>query len=154
MASRRGSARSRAIGKVKLGAKLLGLGDGEYRGLLDRVTGRRSAADLKLPELGRVIEEMERLGARFVRPDRRRKPKPPPEKEPLIGKIRALLADAGRPEEYAEGILRKMTKHEHRSPLAWATPEQLHKVVAALSYDQRRRKERGQSREKHHERPA
>lgn len=145
MASRRGSARSRAIGKVKLGQKLLGLDDYDYRALLQRVTGSSSAKDLKLPELGRVIEEMERLGARFVHPDRRRKTKPKAvseEKAPLIGKIRALLADAGRPEEYAEAILRRMTGHSHRTPLSWATPKQLHDVVAALVYDQQRRAKR------------
>ena len=146
MASGRGRARSRAIGKVKLGQKLLGLDDGEYRGLLESVTGRRSAADLGLPDLGRVIEEMERLGACFERDGRRRRKRPAAkasaEKDPLIRKIRALLADAGRPEEYAESILRRMTNHKHRTPLEWGTPGQLYKVVQALMVDQRRRAKR------------
>ena len=143
MTSRRGNARSRAIGKVKLGARMLGLGHEEYCDLLDRVTHRRSCADLDLEELGWVIEEMERLGARFVLGRRRRQTKPaPPEKAPLIRKIRALLEEAGRPEEYAEAILRRMTGHAHRTPLSWASPKQLHDVVAALEYDRQRGRSR------------
>lgn len=146
MASRRGSTRSRAIGKVKIGARMLGLNHGEYCDLLDRVTHRRSCADLDVEDLGRVIEEMERLSACFDQDGQRRRKRPAAkasaEKAPLIGKIRALLADAGRPEEYGEAILQKMTKHPHRTPLTWGTPTQLRKVVAALSYDQRRRAQR------------
>ena len=86
------------------------------------------------------------MGARFVPKDRRRRKRPPvkasAEKAPLIGKIRALLADAGRPEEYAEAILRRMTGHSHRTPLSWAPPKHLHDVVAALVYDQQRRAKR------------
>ena len=59
-----------------------------------------------------------------------------------VAKIEAMLAEAGRTPEYAEAILRKMTKHEHRTPLAWASPPQLHDIVAALVYDQIRRKRR------------
>ncbi len=136
MAKRRGNARSRAIAKIKVGAKRLGLDHEEYCGLLDRVTGRRSCADLSLPELGRVIEEMEGLGA-FG--DERPRPRGSEITERQVAKIVALLDEAGRPIEYAQSILRRQTKHPHPVPLTWATPEQLRGVIAALMKDQQRR---------------
>ena len=145
MASRRGSARSRAIGKVKIGARMLGLNHDEYCDLLDRVTHRRSCADLDIEELGWVIEEMERLGVSFERGGGRRKrpaAKASAEKAPLLRKIRAVLAEAGRPEEYGEAVLRKMTRHPHRTPLEWATVPQLYRLTQALMVDQRRRAKR------------
>ncbi len=68
------------------------------------------------------------------------RPAPEPDKRRLIAKIRALLGS--RPEAYAEAVLQRMTGHPHRAPLAWATPEQLRKVVAALNYDARRKRRR------------
>ena len=139
MASRRGNARSRAIGKVKLGQKKLGLADAEYRGLLERVTGLRSAKDLKLPDLGRVIEEMDRLGAYGLE---NRRPRGSAETEAQIGKIVKLLDLDGKPISYAQAILKRQTKHPHLFPLTWATPKQLRGVIAALEKDRQRRAKR------------
>ena len=150
MASRRAE-----LAKIHIGAKELRLDEDAYRDLLYSVAGSRSSKDLDERGRRQVLKEMKRLGVEFhPAGKRKRRPKPPPEKAPLIRKIRALLAESNRPEEYAESILRRVTKHPHKVVLGWGSPEQLHKVVAALTYDQRRRKERGKSREEHHEGPA
>lgn len=121
----------------------LGLDDETYRDLLERVAGVRSAKALDAAGRAKVLDELARLGAKPYRGrKRRRKVNAPEEKARLIAKIEAMLAEAERPLEYAEAILRKMTKHEHRTPLAWASPPQLHDIVAALVYDQIRRKRR------------
>ena len=133
--------RQAELAKIHLGAKALGLEDADYRNLLERVTGARSARDLDRKGRSAVLNELRRLGVRFRASKRRQRPLPE-EKRALLGKITALLAESGRPEEYAEAILRRMTGHPHRTPLAWATPEQLRKVVAALVYDHRRRERR------------
>ena len=134
--AKRGSTRNRSIAKIKVGAKRLGLDHEEYCGLLDRVTGRRSCADLSLPELGRVIEEMEGLGA-FG--GKRQRPRGSEITERQIAKILAILDEAGRPVEYAQSILQRQTRHPHPVPLTWATAEQLRGVIAALTKDKQRR---------------
>ena len=121
----------------------LGLDDETYRDLLERVAGVRSAKALDAAGRGQVLDELARLGAKPYRGRKRRwKVNAPEEKARLIAKIEAMLAEAERPLEYAEAILRKMTQHEHRTPLAWASPAQLHDVVAALNYDKIRRARR------------
>ncbi|SNS40461.1 Protein of unknown function, partial [Tistlia consotensis] len=50
--------RNAAIGKIKVGAKALALADDSYRALLQRLTGKTSAAELTPAQLGRVIEEL------------------------------------------------------------------------------------------------
>ena len=53
-----------------------------------------------------------------------------------------MLEEDGRPEAYAEAILRRQTGHGHRPALNWGTAQQLYKVVAALEYDRKRRARR------------
>lgn len=121
----------------------LGLDDETWRDLLERVAGARSAKALDAAGRAKVLDELLRLGAKPCRGrKRRRTPDAPQEKRRLIAKIEAMLAEAGRPVEYAEAILRKMTRHEHKTPLAWASPPQLRDVVAALVYDRKRRSRR------------
>ena len=130
------------IAKIHIGKKVLGLEDDDYRNLLFRVARVRSARDLDEKGRQAVLQEMRRLGVKFRSGKRTQRSAQPEEKRPLLSKITALLAESGRPEEYAEAILRRMTGHHHRTPLSWATPKQLHDVVAALSYDHRRREKR------------
>ena len=53
----------------------------------------------------------------------------------LLKKIEALLAEAGRPWNYAHGMARRMFTIER---VQWCEPFQLHKIVAALMYDAKR----------------
>ena len=121
--------------KIHLGKKQLGLDDETYREMLQQVTGARSSADLDESGRRKVLAHLRKCGAVFTP---RGRPQPASEKRPLLGKIYALLGD--RPLAYAEGILKQMFGHRAPERLEWATPAQLHKVVAALSIDQRRRR--------------
>ncbi len=132
-AARPGAARGAAeyrrkqLAAIHVRAKQRGLDDEAYRAMLQSVAGVDSAAELDEAGRRRVLDH---LGGR-------RRIAAAPEKRALIAKIRAMLGE--RPEAYAEAILRRMTHHDHRVPLAWGTPLQLRKVVAALNYDHRRR---------------
>lgn len=57
------------------------------------------------------------------------------DKEPLLRKIEAYLAEAKRPWDYAHGMARRMFKVNR---LQWCQARQLHKIVAAMEYDARR----------------
>lgn len=136
---RRGS----ELAKIHIGAKQLFDDDGDYRDMLFSVAGVRSAK--QLDEAGRrtVIEHLKSCGAKFE-PARksglkRNPPAPPPETERQVRKIRAMLAEAGLPDAYAEGILRRQCSHPHRVPLQWANSEQLRGVIAALAGHAKRR---------------
>ncbi len=130
------------LGKIHIGKKQLFDDDGDYRDMLQSVAGVRSAADLD--EAGRrlVLEHLKACGAEF-RPARksglrRKPPAPPPETERQVRKIRAMLAEDGLPDAYAEAILKQMCSHPHRVPLQWTSSHQLGKVIAALTYRKKR----------------
>ena len=80
--------------------------DGNYRAMLQSVAGVRSAADLDEAVRRAVLEHLRAGGAEF-RPARksglrRNRTAPPPETERQVRKIRAMLAEDGRPDAYAE----------------------------------------------------
>jgi len=54
--------RRAALATVHMGAKALGIVDDDYRALLERVTGKRSAADCSNQQLDDVVDELRRLG--------------------------------------------------------------------------------------------
>ena len=125
------------LAKIHIGAKQLFDDDGDYRDMLFSVAGVSSAK--QLDEAGRraVIEHLKACGAKFG-PARKsglkqNPPAPPPETERQVRKIRAMLAEDGLPDAYAEGILRRQCSHPHRVPLQWANSEQLRGVIAALA---------------------
>ena len=125
------------LAKIHLGKDQLGLDEETCRAMLRRLTGFDSSRDLDESGRRKVLAYMRKCGAVFTRPGRTR---PDSVKRPLLGKIYALLGD--RPSAYAEGILKQMFGCRAPERLEWATPAQLHKVVAALVYDRRRRQKR------------
>ncbi len=130
------------LAKIHIGKKQLFDADEDYRDMLESVAGVRSAADLDEAGRRKVLEHLKACGAEF-RPARksglkRNPPAPPPETALQIRKIRAMLAEDGLPDSYAEAILQRMCSHLHRVPLQWASSEQLGKVIAALSYRKKR----------------
>ncbi|BAV74135.1 putative Mu-like GemA [Pseudomonas chlororaphis subsp. aurantiaca] len=125
------------LSKIHIAKKDLGLDDDTYRALLVRVAGVRSAKDLAPKQIGQVLAEFTRLGWQpsKVKAKGRKAPAPAPDREKLIAKVEAFLAEAKRPWEYADGMAKRMFKVERAE---WLDPVQLHKMVAALTYDARR----------------
>lgn len=63
-----------------------------------------------------------------------------PEKGPMLKKVEALLADAKRPWNYVHSMAKHMAGVDR---VEWCNPHNLHKIVAALVIDAKRRKGRG-----------
>jgi len=130
------------LAKVHIAAKTLGLDDDTYRDMLSALTGQRSAGPLTDRQLVQVIAALRKRGWDDTdpRPARKRPtPRATPGTAPLLGKIEALLADAGRPWTYAVAMVKRMYGVEK---LEWAGPEQLRGVIAALVKDAQRRARR------------
>ena len=126
--------RTRDLRRIHTGRRALNLEEDDYRALLERLTGKRSAADLNATERRKVIDEFYRLG---FRPKNHRKPaSSAANKARLINKIEALLADAHRPWAYVDGMARKMFGLD---AISFCDDDQLRRIVAALVYDQKRR---------------
>lgn len=118
----------------------LGMLDEEYRGLLERVAGVRSAKHLTFRQAGAVIDEFKRLGfGAPVKADYPGRPKAIDSEDNdrgrMLSKIEALLTEAGRPWSYADGMAKRICRVDR---IAWAKPEGLHKIIAALMYDAKR----------------
>ena len=106
------------FGSHPAGKKQLFDDDGDYRDMLQSVAGVSSAADLDEAGRRKVIEHLKACGAEF-RPARKsglkRNPPPaPPGTKLQIRKIRAMLAEDGLPDAYAEAVLKQMCSHPHR----------------------------------------
>lgn len=128
--------RNLQLSKIHIAKKDLGLDDETYRALLGRVAGVRSAKDLNPRQIGHVLAEFTRLGWQSTTAEKARKaPAPAPDREKLMSKVEAFLAEAKRSWAYADGMALRMFKVER---VEWLDPEQLRKVVAALTYDARR----------------
>lgn len=111
-----------------------------YRAMLERITGKTSAAALTARERKAVIDDFVRLGWKIKSRKGHRHPgNVPKDRQRLLYKIGAYLADAGRTWAYADGVARNLCKVD---ALRFCTPEQLHKIVAALEYDQKRRRKK------------
>lgn len=125
------------LSRIHIAKKDLGLDDETYRALLGRVAGVRSAKDLNPRQIGHVLAEFARLGwtATTAKQTGRKAPVPALDRAKLIGKIEAFLAEAKRSWAYADGMALRMFKVER---VEWLDPAQLHKMVAALTYDARR----------------
>ncbi len=131
------STRNLQLSKIHIAKKDLGLDDETYRALLARVAGVRSAKDLNPRQFGAVLAEFGRLGweSASTKKHGRKAPAAAPDRAKLVGKIEAFLAEAKRSWAYADGMAMRMFKVER---VEWLDPEQLKKMVAALTYDARR----------------
>ncbi|STU35526.1 Mu-like prophage protein gp16 [Klebsiella pneumoniae] len=90
----------------------------------------RAAARPGIPASARVPRKTARHG---------RRPKVARSREAILAKIEALLAEAKRPWNYAEGLAAHMYQQH---VLEWLTVEQLSAVMKALIIDAKRRKNR------------
>lgn len=122
--------------KIQIARRQLGLDDETYREILKRTVGVESSKDLSPRQVGRVLAELERLGFQPT-PAKggRAKPKAADDRGPLVGKIEAQLAEAGRPWAYADAMALRMFQVER---VEWCDTDQLRRLVAALAYDAKR----------------
>ena len=136
------------LAKVHLAKKELCLTDTDYRVCLLTIFKVESAKDLSDVQLDRLLRHFEDCGwlpkDKNGRPvsyrNGRRAPNYTPtvdaERQPSIGKIKALLTQIGKmegryvPWEYANSILRKQCQVQY---LNWASLDQLGHVIAALT---------------------
>lgn len=126
--------RTRELAAIHVAKKQLALDDETYRDMLWAVGRVRSAGELDQSGRSAVIEHMRARGAK---PAGNRRPKPALSKAKLIAKIRAMLIEADRTDAYADGMAKKMFGVAR---MEWCQDDQLHKMAAALVYDQRRRR--------------
>ncbi|HXG29578.1 MAG TPA: regulatory protein GemA [Nevskiales bacterium] len=125
--------RTRELARIHCLKRDLDLSDETYRNLLWTIARVHSAKDLDSYGRQQVIAQ---LSGRSLPTPPTRRVKAASDRQPLIRKIEAMLAASGRERAYAAGICRQMRIPEQ---LEWCTSEQLRKVVAALTYDARRR---------------
>jgi phage gp16-like protein len=133
--------RRRELAAIHVAKRMLGLDDSTYRDMLWLLARVRSAAELDHAGRQMVIEHLRRRGFRPkptspTERDYGRKPQVPADRQALVNKIEALLAEAARPWNYARAMAQRMF---HVDRLEWASADQLRRLVAALEYDRRRR---------------
>jgi len=135
--------RSKDLARIHLAKKELGLDEETYRSLLKTTTGKDSASAMGPGERWKVLLQLGRMGAKSGAPAGSEGGKPfpgkptmvPVEGVALMSKIEAFLAEARRPWAYAHGIAWRMFK---KNQVQHCEPDELRKIVAALSYDAKR----------------
>lgn len=124
-----------AVVKVKIACKELAIEDGDYRTMLQRLTGRTSATECTDAQLGLVLDE---LKAKGWKPRVAAKSKRPasPAAHPLARKARALwisLHQLGEVRNPSEAALEAFAKRQLGvDRLRWAVPSEGAALIEAL----------------------
>ncbi len=131
--------RKAELAKIHIAKKQLQLDDDTYRAMLWTTARVHSSKELDAAGRRAVLDHLRARG--FASRPRRARGKFPGQPHniqasPQLQKVEALLAHAGRPWSYVDAMAQRMFSVER---VAWCTAEQLHKVIAALAIDQRRR---------------
>ncbi|EHN5363336.1 regulatory protein GemA [Salmonella enterica] len=116
---------------IHTGKSCLGWDDDTYRDVLFRQTGKRSVRDCTVPELEKTVLYMRTQG--FAPSSRGRRPRVATGRKAILSKIEALLAEAGRPWGYLDGIVERMLGE--KKPVEWLDDEQIYKVMQMLIVD-------------------
>ncbi len=124
------------LAKIHLAKKALGLDDDTYRDVLWTICRVRSAADLDSQGRFKLLAHFRSLG---WHPTRKKEPKSGRMTGEQMGKIEALLADAGLPWQYAHSMAAHMFRKER---LEWITIGEARKLIAALEYAAGKRRAR------------
>jgi phage gp16-like protein len=132
--------RKAELAKIHIAKKDLGLDDDTYRAMLQQVGGVASSKDLTALGRAKVLEHLKSHGF----DSKKHIPKKPNNlsRSKQMGKIEALLADAGRPWAYAIGMARHMYKKDR---LEFCGGDELRGIIAALAKDQKKRSQAGAS---------
>jgi phage gp16-like protein len=136
--------RTQDLKLIHVALRQLGMDDATYRGILWACGRVTSAKDLDHAGRQLVIEHFKRCG--FKVQAKQAHPGRPTNlnsanRGPLLSKIEALLADAGRPWAYVDGMAKKMFGVDR---VQFCHEQQLHRLVAALIYDKKRRARKGE----------
>lgn len=132
------SLRKKLIGKVKIAQGQLGLDDETYRDMLENVTGKRSAAKLKVWELDNVIKHMIKKG--FKPKKSRRSGATNQADDSQSKKIRSLwiqLNEAGKVRDSSEKALVTWAKNTLKitkgiEALQWLSVNQKSRLIESL----------------------
>lgn len=136
--------RNNELAQIHIAKAQLGMADEAYRGILWTIGRVTSSKDLDFAGRQRVIEHMRKCGWKPAPPKRPRAPDPAwdwvnkaaADRQPMLRKIAVILKKAEREKAYADGI----AKHMFGVDLVeFCAPQQLHRIVAALEFDKRRR---------------
>lgn len=134
--------RKTAIQLIHIAKSQLGLDDGIYRQMLVNVTGQNgqpgksSCSKMTLAELQLVLDHLKAKGFKSKSSRHGQRPNPGKNRNALMSKVEALLADGGYHWNYAHGMAQRMFGVDK---VDWLEPDQLHKVVAALAINARRK---------------
>ncbi|MBC7857992.1 MAG: regulatory protein GemA [Burkholderiaceae bacterium] len=139
--------RKSELAKIHVAKKDLALPEDEYRALLLQVTGKESAADLDWQGRKKLLDHFKKIGFKVkAKAGGRARPSVGKDRAARMGKIEALLADAGRSWAYADGVAKRLfasTTGVER--IEFCDGEHLAKVIAALVIDARRREKKAAS---------
>ncbi|OHD21255.1 MAG: hypothetical protein A2Y38_05525 [Spirochaetes bacterium GWB1_59_5] len=126
--------RKALLAKIHMAKKDLGMDEETYREML-KAFGLTSCKGADIPTLERVSAHLKRCG--FKEKGRwGKKPRTLVENDPLLSKIEALLADGGYVWNYGHALAKRIAKVDR---LEWCNWRQLHKIVAALEYNAKRK---------------
>ena len=133
------ASRNDRLATIHMGKKALNLDEDTYRDMLEQVTTKRSAKDMTMDDLLKVIQHLDQLG--FSKRNFGDKPKVKLSKEALIGKIEAYLTEDKLHWNYAKGIAKQMFQKE---ALEFCTENELWRIVAALEYKRKKQQNKAE----------
>ena len=133
------ASRNDRLATIHMGKKALNLDEDTYRDMLEHVTTKRSAKDMTMDDLLKVIQHLDQLG--FSKRNFGDKPKVKLSKEALIGKIEAYLTEDKLHWNYAKGIAKQMFQKE---ALEFCTENELWRIVAALEYKRKKQQNKAE----------
>lgn len=133
------TSRNDRLATIHMGKKALNLDEDTYRDMLEQVTTKRSAKDMTMDDLLKVIQHLDQLG--FSKRNFGNKPKVKLSKEALIEKIEAYLTEDKLHWNYAKGIAKQMFQKE---ALEFCTENELWRIVAALEYKRKKQQNKAE----------
>ena len=133
------TSRNDRLATIHMGKKALNLDEDTYRDMLEQVTTKRSAKDMTMDDLLKVIQHLDQLG--FSKRNFGDKPKVKLSKDALIGKIEAYLTEDKLHWNYAKGIAKQMFQKE---ALEFCTENELWRIVAALEYKRKKQQNKAE----------
>lgn len=128
--------RNANLAKIHIAKKQLGMDDDTYRAMLRTHGGVSSSKELSPVGIDKVLAHLTRCGFKATKPAAGKRPQPAKGRTALMRKVEAQLADAKRPWSYVDSMAKRMFGIDK---VIWLDGEQLGKIVAALSYDAKRR---------------